>query len=87
MAEQNQTRSEERSSSVESDIAPITIGTQFKTRGRHPRLCTVTDVLSTFNSKGELVKVLFVAEHVGPFGQKVVERDVCRTTILMGRVS
>jgi hypothetical protein len=87
MASTNQSHCEERSSSVESDIAPITIGTQFKTRGRHPRLCTVTDVLSTFNSKGELVKVLFVAEHAGPFGQKVVERDVCRTTILMGRVS
>jgi hypothetical protein len=62
------------------------IGTQFKTRGKHPRLCTVTDILRTYNSRDELVKVRYVASH-DIIGQQVFDYDVCATTIKMGLVS
>lgn len=66
-------------------LKPFAIGTQFNTRGKCPRLCTVTDILSTYNAKGELVEVRYIAEHT-VMGQTVVDRNVCRTTILMGLV-
>ena len=59
------------------------IGTQFKTRGKVPRLCTVTDILKTYNSAGELVKIRYVAQH-DFMGQKVNDYDVVATTIAMG---
>lgn len=59
------------------------IGTQFKTRGKAPRLCTVTDILKTYNSAGELVKTRYVAQH-DFMGQKVNDYDVVTTTIAMG---
>ena len=61
------------------------IGTQFKTRGRHPRLCTVVDIHWTYNSDNELVKMRYVATHV-VMGQIIMEYDVVETTILMGLV-
>lgn len=62
------------------------IGTTYKTRGKVPRLCTVTDILKTYNSAGELVQTRYVATHAFA-GQAVVERDVVETTIAMGLVS
>ena len=61
------------------------IGTQFKTRGKAPRLCTVTDILKTYNSAGELVKTRYVAQH-DFMGQKVNDYDVVATTIAMGLI-
>lgn len=61
------------------------IGTQFKTRGKHPKLCTVVDVWKTYDSKGELVRVRYVATHEA-MGQTVTDRDVPRTTVAMGLV-
>lgn len=62
------------------------IGTRFKTRGKHPRDCTVVDVLRTFNSMSELVKVRYVATHEFA-GQTVTDRDVVAVTIARGLVS
>lgn len=59
------------------------IGTQFKTRGKNPKVCEVVDVLKTYNSKGELVTVRYVATHEF-LGQTVTDRDVPRTTVAMG---
>lgn len=59
------------------------IGTRFKTGGKHPRLCTVTDILKTYNSKGELVRVRYVATH-DFLGQSVADNDVCAVTIARG---
>lgn len=59
------------------------IGTQFTTRGKHPRKCTVVDILKTYNAAGELVKVAYVATHEFA-GQIVTDRDVCATTIARG---
>ncbi len=61
------------------------IGTQFKTRGKAPRLCTVTDILKTYNSAGELVKTRYVAQH-DFMGQKVNDYDVVAITIAMGLI-
>jgi len=62
------------------------IGKQYLTRGKHPQLCTVVDVHTTFNQKGEIVKVRYVSEHVF-LNQKVIDKDVVKTTILMNEVT
>ena len=64
--------------------ATYSIGTMFLTRGKAPRLCTVTDILKTFNSAGELVKVRYVATHQF-MGQTVTDIDVVGTTISLGK--
>lgn len=61
------------------------IGQQYNTRGAFPRLCTVTDIHTTYNSKGEFVKLRYVATHEF-MGQTVTESDVVETSIAMGAV-
>ena len=61
------------------------IGTQFKTRHKHPRLCTVIDIYTTYNSTGDVVKIRYVATH-NCLGQQVVDYDVVQTTIDMGLI-
>jgi hypothetical protein len=61
------------------------IGTQYRTRGKAPRLCTVTDIYRTFNSAGELVRLRYVATH-DFCGQTLTEIDVVQTTIDMGLI-
>lgn len=61
------------------------IGTKFKTGGKAPRLCTVTDILKTYNSAGELVKTRYVAVHEF-CGQQVADADVCAVTIARGLI-
>lgn len=63
------------------------IGTKFKPVGRKPgQVCTVTDILKTRNSKGELVQVRYVATHEF-MGQTVTDRDVVETTIARGFIA
>lgn len=59
------------------------IGTQYRTRGKRKDLCTVIDILKTYNSKGELVKTRYVSTH-DFMGQTVTSYDVVATTIAMG---
>ena len=59
------------------------IGTKFKTRGKHSRICTVVDILKTYNNAGELVSVRYVATH-DFLGQIVFDKDVVATTITRG---
>jgi hypothetical protein len=61
------------------------IGVVYKTRGKHPKICTVVDRLETYNTKGELVKTRYVSEHEF-LGQTVTDNDVVPTTILRGRI-
>lgn len=61
------------------------IGTKYKTRGKHPKLCIVIDVLKTYNSQGELVKLRYVSSH-DFLGQKVIDWDVVDATIAMGKI-
>ncbi len=62
------------------------IGVTYKTRGKHPRICTVVDVLNTYNGAGELVRTRYVSEH-DFLGQTVTNSDVCRVTILRGKLT
>lgn len=61
------------------------IGTQFLTRGKAPRLCTVVDVWTTTNAVGDVVRVRYVAEHT-LMGQTITDRDVIAATIAIGLV-
>jgi len=66
----------------------IEIGTKFiKQRGKvkNDRIETVTDILKTYNSAGELVKTRYVASH-DFLGQKVTDRDVLGVTIQRGLI-
>lgn len=66
--------------------ARFAIGTQYKTRGQRPRLCTVIEILRTFNSRDELVSIRYVSTHEF-CGQSVAEHDVVEATIAMGFAS
>lgn len=61
------------------------IGTQYLTRGKVKRLCTVVDVHRTYNSKNELVKLRYVSTHQF-MGQLMTDNDVVDTTIAMGKI-
>lgn len=61
------------------------IGQQFKTRGKHPKLCTVTELLTLTNSKGEVVEIRYEAKHEF-MGQIVTDYSVPETTIAMGLI-
>lgn len=62
------------------------IGTRFKTRGKEPKVCTVTDILETYNSKKELVRICYVATHEF-LGQLVTDSNVPKSTIAIGFLS
>ena len=65
------------------------IGKQYKARvphSKHKKLCTVIDVHTTYNKDGEKVKTRYVSEH-DFLGQKIIDRDVALTTILMNEVT
>lgn len=62
------------------------IGTKYQTRGKVKRICTVVDILKTYNAAGELVKVRYVSEHEF-CGQMVRDYDVVAVTIARGIIS
>jgi len=47
---------------------------------RNKRVCTIVDILKTFNSGGDLVDVRYVSQHMF-LGQSVTTRDVLDITI------
>lgn len=63
----------------------FSIGQQFMSRGKAPRRYTVTDILRTYNAKGELVKLRYEATFM-LMGQIVTDHDVVETTIAMGAI-
>ncbi len=62
------------------------IGTKFKTRGKTPRLCTVVDILRTYDNAGEMTSLRYVATHQF-CGQVMADTNVVETTITMGLVT
>lgn len=62
------------------------IGTKFMTGGKSPKQCVVTDIYTTTNSAGEVVRVRYVATH-SFLGQVVADYDVCDVTIAKGLIS
>jgi hypothetical protein len=63
--------------------ARYAIGTQYTTRRKFPRKCTVVDIHTTINHAGNIVKVRYVATHEF-MGQTITDSDVIETTITMG---
>lgn len=63
--------------------ARFAIGQRFHTRGKAPRLCTIVDILRTYNSANELVRTRYVATHEF-MGQIVYDYDVLDSTVAMG---
>ena len=61
------------------------IGTKFMTGGKAPKQCVVTDIYTTTNVAGEVVKVRYVATH-SFLGQVVSDCDVCDVTIARGLI-
>jgi hypothetical protein len=62
------------------------IGQQFYTRGKVRQLCTIVDILSTYNASGELVRIRYIATHEF-LGQIVTNYDVADSTVAMGLIS
>lgn len=60
--------------------ARFPIGTTFLSNGKRKDVCTVTDILKTYNNAGELVKIRYVAKHI-LLGQPVYDYDVVDPTI------
>lgn len=59
------------------------VGTQFKSPGKHPRICTVTDFHVTRNLAGEIVRSCYVATHEF-MGQTITDHQVPSATIARG---
>ncbi len=58
-------------------------GTRFMPVGKRGDICTVTDMLTTTNLRGETVGVRYVATHLF-CGQTVTNSDVAAATIARG---
>ena len=65
-------------------MTDIKIGDKYLTRGKHPRLCTVVDILKTYNHKGEHVRTTYLSTHEF-CGQPVTNHNVVATTIQIGK--
>lgn len=61
------------------------IGQQYKTMGKHPKICTIIDIHKTYNSNGEMVKLSYVSQHEF-CGQMLTDNDVVETTIARGLI-
>lgn len=60
------------------------VGQKFKTRGKFPRECTVIDIYKTYNLKGEMIELRYIATHE-MMGQ-IVTGEYPETTIDMGKI-
>lgn len=56
------------------------IGTQYKSAGKHPRICTVEDQMTVLDSLGQVAFRYYTTSHEFA-GQRVFEYHVCDTTI------
>lgn len=56
------------------------IGTNYRSSGKHPRICTVEDQMTVLNSNSEVAYRYYTTYHFLN-GQKVYEYKVCETTI------
>lgn len=62
------------------------VGTVFTPLRKQAELCTVTDILTTRNLAGDIVKIRYVATHLF-YGQVVTDSDVIETTIARGTIT
>jgi len=69
---------------LDRSIVPrFSIGQRYRTRGRNAIVCTVSDIHTTYNAAGELVKIRYVATHEF-LGQTITEYDIPDATIARG---
>ena len=61
------------------------VGTKFKTRGKHPKVCTVIDFHTVTNLAGDIVDEYYISSHEF-LGQTVIDHNVRLTTIVMGLI-
>lgn len=61
----------------------FSIGTQYLSHGKSPRLCTVIDLMTTTNHKGDVVKAFYISSHEF-MGQTIINHDVNDTNIARG---
>lgn len=59
----------------------IGIGTKYISRGKRKNVCTVIDILTTYNSKSEVVSVKYLCEH--DFMGQTVRHEELSTTIMI----
>ena len=59
------------------------VGTKYFSSGKHPKECTVIDIIKHLNSNGEVVKTRYISKHEF-MGQEVKTHDVCATEIARG---
>jgi hypothetical protein len=60
------------------------IGTSFITRGKNPRLCTVVDILKTYNYEGDHVQTCYIVTYELA-GRVRYDYNVRAATIAMGK--
>lgn len=68
---------------MEINTKEYPIGTIYQTRGKYKKICTIVDILKTYNSKNELVRIRYISTYLF-LGQLVYDRDVIHTTVTMG---
>ena len=61
------------------------IGTKYMSGGKAKNVCTITDIHTTTNLAGEIVKQRYVSTHIF-LGQTVTDYDVCAVTIARGLI-
>lgn len=61
----------------------ITIGTTYTALGKRKDVCTVIDILKTYNHAGEIVKIRYLCVH--DFMGQQVEHEECAVTIQRGQ--
>lgn len=66
--------------------AKFKIGQKFMTSGKNPRIATVTDILKTYNSAGEMVKLRYVAQYPSALNV-ITDYDVNETSIAMRAIN
>lgn len=72
------------SASIEVMQNEYPLGTRYVRQcGKRKDVCTIVDVLKTYNAAGDLVRVRYVATH-DFLGQKVLDADVCAVTVARG---
>ena len=64
-------------------IQRFPVCTEYLSSGKHPKLCTVLNFITCTNLAGNIVKTYYETSH-DFCGQRIVETDVCDTTIARG---
>ena len=59
------------------------ISTQYISQGKRKDVCTVIDILTTYNSNNEIVNIKYISAH-DFLGQTVYDYDVPESTIARG---